>query len=60
LKIYDVLGKEVATLVNSAAAELKPGTYEVSWDASNYPSGVYFYKIIAGDYSESKKMILIK
>src|SRR4030095_14617243 len=57
LKIYDVLGREAAILVNE---ELKPGTYEVNWDASNYPSGVYYYKLSAGDYSEAKKMILIK
>ncbi len=57
LKIYDALGREIATLVNE---ELKRGTYEVDWDASNFPSGVYFYKLIAGDYSETKKMMLIK
>jgi hypothetical protein len=57
LSIYDVLGREVSTLVNE---QLKPGTYEVDWNASNYPSGVYFYKLAAGDYVETKKMILIK
>jgi hypothetical protein len=55
--IFDILGDEVATLVNK---QLKPGTYEVKWDASSCPSGVYFYKITAGDYNETKKMILIK
>jgi len=65
LKIYDVLGKEIATLVNEG---LSPGTYEVEWDGSNYPSGVYFYKLvvsgaeplITADYSETRKMVLVK
>jgi hypothetical protein len=57
LRIYDVLGKEVVTLVNE---QLNPGTYEVEWDASNYPSGVYFFKLITGNYSETKKLILLK
>ncbi len=57
LVVYDALGREIATLVNE---ELKPGTYEVSWEGSNYPSGVYFYKLSAGDYIKTKKMILLK
>jgi hypothetical protein len=57
LKIYDVLGREVATLVNET---LKPGTYETEFDGSNYPSGVYYYRITAGDFTETKKMVLIK
>jgi hypothetical protein len=57
LKIYDVLGRETAILVNEG---LKPGTYEVEWDGSNYPSGVYFYKLITKSYSETRKMVLIK
>ncbi len=57
LVIYDILGREVVTLVNE---ELKPGTYEVEWNASNYPSGVYFYKLTTDSYSETKKMVLIK
>ena len=57
LTIYDNLGREVATLVNE---KLSPGTYEVEWDASNYPSGVYFYKFTSGDFSQTKKMLLIK
>jgi len=57
LKIYDVLGNEVTTLVD----EYKPaGSYEVEWDASNYPSGVYFYQLKTEKYTESKKMILMK
>jgi hypothetical protein len=57
LKIYDVLGKEVVTLVNE---KLKPGTYEVTFDGTNYPSGVYFYELTAGDYKQTRKMLLIK
>lgn len=57
LHIYDILGREVARLVNE---QLKPGTYEVEWNGSNYPSGVYFYKIIAGDFNAVKKMVLVK
>src|SRR4030095_12805900 len=55
--IYDILGREIALLVN---APLAPGTYEVEWPASNYPSGIYFYKLVSGDFSESRKMILLK
>jgi hypothetical protein len=57
LKIYDVLGREITTLVNE---KLSPGTYEIEWDASNYPSGVYFYKLITADYTETRKMVLVK
>ena len=57
LIIYDALGREVTTLVNE---QLQPGTYEADWDASNYPSGVYFYKLMAGDFVTTKKMVLIK
>jgi hypothetical protein len=57
LKVYDVLGREVATLVN----EEKPaGEYEVGFDASHLSSGIYFYKLIADNFSSIKKMILIK
>ena len=57
LKIYDVLGREVATLVNK---EQQPGSYEVIFDASGLTSGVYYYKLTAGSFVETKKMILIK
>jgi len=57
LIIYDLLGREVTTLVNE---ELKPGTYEADWDGSNYSSGVYFYKIITEGFVETKKMVLMK
>jgi hypothetical protein len=57
LKVYDVLGNEVATLVN----EEKPlGTYEVTWNATNLPSGVYFYRIQSGNFIDTKKMIILK
>ncbi len=57
LKVYDILGKEVATLVNEKLSE---GTYSVNWDAAEYPSGVYFYKLITDGYSETKRMLLLK
>ena len=57
LVVYDELGREVETLVNE---QLRPGTYEVDWDGSNFMSGVYFYKLIAGDYYDTKKMLMIK
>jgi hypothetical protein len=57
LVIFNVLGREITTLVNEA---LQPGTYEVEWDGSNYPSGVYFYKLNTTDYAETRKMVLIK
>lgn len=57
LKIYDILGREVVTLINE---KLSPGTYEVDWDATNYPSGIYFYKLKAGDFIQTKKMLLLK
>jgi len=55
--IYDILGREITTLANE---QLSPGTYEISWDASNYPSGVYYYQLTAGDKSFTRKMILMK
>jgi hypothetical protein len=57
LTVFDALGREVAVLVNE---QQTPGTYQIDWDASDYPSGVYFYKITSGDFSENKKMVLIK
>jgi len=57
LKIYDMLGKEIATLVND---NLNPGTYKYNFDGSKLTSGVYFYKLKVGDYTEVKKMTLVK
>ncbi len=55
--IYDILGHEVAILVND---QLKPGSYEVEWGASNYSSGVYFYKLTTAEYTKTKRMVLVK
>jgi photosystem II stability/assembly factor-like uncharacterized protein len=62
LKAYDVLGKEVATLVND---HLKPGSYQISWNAigpngTSLPSGLYFYQLRAGSFVGTKKMLLLK
>lgn len=57
LKIYDVLGKELITLVNN---EQPAGTYEVNFDGNNLTSGIYFYTITAGNYTDTKSMILMK
>jgi len=57
VKVYDVLGREIAILVNE---KKEPGVYTFSWDASNFPSGVYFYRIRAGNFVETKKMVLSK
>jgi len=57
LKVYDLLGRLVATLVDETKA---PGEYSVSWDASQVPSGVYYYRLVTGTYSDSKKMILLR
>ena len=57
LKIYDVLGNEIATLVNE---DKHAASYEVDFDASGLPSGIYFYRIQAGDFIESKTMILLQ
>ncbi len=57
LKVYDVLGKEEQTLVNGNKIA---GEYKVTWDASNFPSGVYFYKLTVNNQSIEKKMVLIK
>jgi flagellar hook assembly protein FlgD len=57
LKIYDILGKEVATLVNK---EQNTGTYIVVWNAQSVSSGIYFYRINAGNYTDTKRMILEK
>lgn len=57
LKIYNALGREISVLVNE---QLQPGTYEVTWNANSYPSGVYFYKLTSGDFSQTMRMILLK
>ncbi len=57
LKIYDILGREVSTLVNK---KQHAGTYQVIFDARYLPSGIYFYRLTAGNFSQTRKMILIK
>ncbi len=57
LKIYDVLGNEIATLVNEYK---KTGSYDINYDASSLSSGVYLYSIKINDYSATKKLVLMK
>lgn len=57
LLVYDILGREIVTLLNQS---LKPGTYRVNWNASGQPSGVYFYRLESGSFTETKKMVLLK
>ena len=57
IKVYDILGKEVATLANE---EKTAGSYEVQFDGSGLRSGIYFYQLKAGNYSATKKMILLR
>ncbi len=57
IKLYDVLGHELHTLMSENKL---PGNYELEWDASDYPSGVYIYKLLSGDFMSEKKMVLIK
>ena len=57
IKLFDLLGNEIETLVN---AEQPSGTYEFNWSTTTLPSGIYFYQLKAGDFIETKKMILMK
>ncbi|MFH1198041.1 MAG: T9SS type A sorting domain-containing protein [bacterium] len=57
LVVYDLLGREVATVVNEYKS---PGIYKVEFNASNFPSGVYFYQLKSGNFIETKKMVLLK
>lgn len=57
LNVYDMLGREAANIINS---HLGAGRYEADFDASNLPSGIYFYRITAGEFTQTKKMILVK
>jgi hypothetical protein len=57
VNVYDILGREVARLVNQ---KQKLGNYEITWEASNQPSGVYFYQLSVGPFLETKKMILLR
>ncbi|MGB3018063.1 MAG: YCF48-related protein [Ignavibacteria bacterium] len=57
LKIYDILGKEIETLINE---NLSAGTYTVKWNAANYTSGIYFYELRTNGFSETRKMVFLK
>lgn len=57
LTVYDILGRKVQTLLNK---KLTPGSYEVKFNGNNFSSGVYFYKVTAGEYIQTKKMLLMK
>ena len=57
INVYDVLGKEIKTLLNEYK---QAGTYEIEFDATSLPSGVYFYRMISGGYAETKKMLLLR
>jgi hypothetical protein len=57
LIVFDILGRKISTLVDR---DLQQGSYSVNWNASNLPSGVYFYKINAGDFTAVKKLVLVK
>src|SRR5690606_39963182 len=58
LKVYDITGKEVATLVSNE--NLAAGTFQYDFAAKSLASGMYFYTLTAGDYKETKKMVLMK
>ena len=57
ISVYTILGQEVATLVNKAQTT---GLYEVEFNAQNLTSGIYFYRLTAGSFSETKKLVLFK
>ncbi|MFO7525079.1 MAG: T9SS type A sorting domain-containing protein, partial [Ignavibacteriaceae bacterium] len=57
LKVYDMLGREVATLVNQ---EMQPGVYEIEFNAPQLSSGIYYYQLKAGTFVETKKMIIVR
>jgi len=57
ITVYDMIGKEIEVLVNE---QLREGTYQTEWNGNSFSSGVYFYKISAGDFTETRKMLLVK
>ena len=57
LKVYDVLGREVAILVNE---EMDPGSHEVMWDASGFASGIYFYRFQSGEFTQTRRLLLLR
>ena len=56
VKVYDIVGREVVTLLNE---EKTMGSYEIKFDTTNLPSGIYFFRMCVGDLVETKKMILL-
>jgi hypothetical protein len=57
LSVYDILGRKVATLVNTRQ---QAGHHQIEWDAGGFSSGVYYYSIRAGDFTDIRKMVLVK
>jgi len=57
LVVYDILGREIAVLVNQS---LQPGKYEVTWDAAKFASGIYFYRLESGGFVDTKKLVILK
>lgn len=57
MSLYDILGKETAILINEVK---NPGTYEFSFDGTNFATGIYFYKLESDNFTDTKKIILIK
>jgi flagellar hook assembly protein FlgD len=57
LRVFNLLGEEVATLVSG---NQDAGAHSVQWDATRQPSGVYFYRLQAGDFIETKKLVLLR
>ena len=57
IKVFDVLGNEIGTLVNE---EKSIGNFETKFDATGLPGGIYFYRIVAGEFIETKKMVLLR
>jgi hypothetical protein len=57
LKVFDIIGREVATIVSE---EMSAGSYTKQWNASYMSGGVYFYRLQAGNYLETRKLILLK
>ena len=57
LIIYDMLGRTIKTLIDK---QMQPGIYEITFDGSNLPSGTYFYKLTAGEFTDAKKMLIVK
>ena len=57
LIVYDITGKELGLLLNE---KLEAGTYEYNWNAAEYSSGVYFYRVESGNFTATKRMLLVK